>query len=150
MKNFVGKMLNLIGIVGLILVNSFICVFYILTFVVGKTILGDFSDLKINASQSYYLLPMIFFGIYVVLLIGFIIVDLKSLVKNLAGKISFLLSILFFICSIGMMLVIVQQRYIQGIENPGINLEFVYWCGGIDLFFTILIIIGNALKIRKV
>ncbi len=150
MKNFVGKMLNLIGMVGLILINCFICVFYILTFVMGKTILGDFSDLKVNPSQSYYLLPMIFFGIYFVFLVSFVIGDLKSLVKNQAGKIAFLLSILFCICSIGMMIIIVQQRYIQGIDNPGINLNFVYWCGGIDLFFTILIMIGNALKIRKV
>ncbi len=150
MKNFVGKMLNLIGMVGLILINCFICVFYILTFVMGKTILGDFSDLKVNPSQSYYLLPMIFFGIYFVFLVSFVIGDLKSLVKNQAGKIAFLLSILFCICSIGMMIIIVQQRYIQGIDNPGINLNFVYWCGGIDLFFTVLIMIGNALKIRKV
>jgi glucan phosphoethanolaminetransferase (alkaline phosphatase superfamily) len=150
MKNFIGKMLNLGGIVGLILINSFICIFYILTFAMGETILGDFSDLIINPSQSYYLLPMIFFGIYFILFVGFVIVDLKSLVNNQGGKISFLLSILFCMCSLGMILIIVKQRYIQGIENPGINLSFVYWCGGIDLFFTFLVMIGNALKIRKV
>ena len=149
MKNFVGKMLNLVGIVGLVLINCFICIFFVLTLATGKTILGDFSDLKLDASKSYYLMPIIIFFIYLGLLIIFIIINLRCLVSNQAMNLTFILSIIFMLCSIAVCLIIVHQRYVQGLENPGVDLMFVYWCGGITVFFSALIMVGNALKIRR-
>ena len=149
MKNFVGKMLNIVGIVGLVLINCFVCIFFFLTLATGKTILGDFSDLKLNATKSYYLLPIISFCVYIVFLIIFIIIDFRCLVSNQIIKLTFIFSIIFMLYSIMICFVIVQQRYVQGFENPGVDLMFIYWCGGIAIFFSALIMVGNALKLRR-
>lgn len=150
MKNFVGKMLNLIGTIGLILINCFVYVFEVLTFVIGKTIMGDFSDLKLNFGESYYLLPIILWSIYLVFLIAFIIVNLRCLIKNQSPKFVFFATILFLIYYTITYVLTIEQRYIQGIDNPGLDLVFTYWCGGINFASILLILIGNGLKIRKV
>lgn len=150
MKNFVGKMLNLIGTIVLILINCFVYVFEILTIIMGKTIMGDFSGLKTNFKETYYLLPIILWSIYFVLLIAFIIVNLRCLIKNLSPKFAFFATILFLLYYTTIYFITIEQRYIQGIENPGLNLVFLYWCGGISFGSIILILIGNGLKIRKV
>ncbi len=150
MKNFVGKMLNLIGTIGLILINCFVYVFEILTIIMGKTIMGDFSDLKVNFKETYYLLPIILWSIYLVLLIVFVIVNLRCLIKNVSPKFVFFATILFLLYYTTIYFLTIEQRYIQGIENPGLNLVFMYWCGGISFGSIILILIGNGLKIRKV
>ena len=149
MKNFVGKMLNLTGTIILILINCFVYVFEILTFVMGKTIMGDFSDLKMNFRETYYLLPIILWSIYLVFLIAFIIVNLRCLIKNQSSRFAFFASLLFLIYYVIIFLLTIEQRYIQGIENPGLDLVFAYWCGGINLVSIILILVGNGLKIRK-
>lgn len=150
MKNFVGKMINLIGTITLILINCFVVVFEILTFLMGETILGDFSDLKLNFTNSYYLLPLILWSIYLVLFIAFTIINLRCLIKNQSAKLALLANILFLICYSAIFLLTIEQRYIQGLDNPGLNLVFAYWCGGINFVSIILILIGNILKIRKV
>lgn len=150
MKNFVGKMLNLIGTFGLILINSFVYVFEVLTFIMGKTIMGDFSDIKLNFRESYYLLPIILWGIYLVFLIAFIIVNLRCLIKNQSPKFVFFATILFLLYYTITYILTIEQRYIQGIDNPGLDLVFTYWCGGINFTSIILILVGNGLKIRKV
>lgn len=149
MKNFVGKMMNLIGTITLILINCFVIVFEILTFLMGETILGDFSDLKLNFTNSYYLLPLILWSIYLVLFIAFTIINLRCLIKNQSAKLALLANILFLICYSAIFLLTIEQRYIQGLDNLGLNLVFAYWCGGINFASIILILIGNILKIRK-
>ena len=151
MKNFVGKMMNLGGLIGLILISCFSIVTFIMGLFLGKNVLGDYSDFKENVNAIYYIVPLILWFVNIIFLTFFIVFDLKSLIHNHATKVVTFLSIAYLVYFVLFILVTIYLRIVvQGVSAPGLNLDYLYWVGGTNLFLVLIILIGNILNIKQV
>lgn len=151
MKQFIGKILNLVGIIGLIGTNMFAVVFFIVGCVMGSTVIGDLSQYVANPWSLYHSLEFVVFFLGFILSIIVIIYLLGCLMHNTAGKFSFFLSLLLLIYELFSLLFFLFVRIkLQGDSMTlGLNLYFISWVGGLLVFSSLSIFIGNLLNIRQ-
>lgn len=142
MRSFVGKMLNLIGTVGQILLHCFFIVLVVLTFIIKKTILGDFSSSEIDHFSLDIILALIVWLSYVALSGVFYVFNLKALISNNLMKLMFILSLINLV----ILIVLLVFSIIIKLE---INMLLLYILGAIAIFFSLLILIGNLLNLGK-
>ena len=151
MKQFIGKILNLVGIIGLIGTNMFAVVFFIVGCVMGSTVIGDLSQYVANPWSLYHSLEFVVFLLGFILSIIVIIYLLGCLMHNTAGKFSFFLSLLLFIYELfGLLFFLFVRIKLQDDSMTfGLNLYFISWVGGLLVFSSLSIFIGNLLNIRQ-
>lgn len=150
MKQFIGKILNLLGIIG----HSLITIFSVVCFVIGclikTSIMGDFNEFLANPFATNYFIELIVFICGFLLTVLVIFYLLNCLIHNLVGKFTFVLSLLLLIYQVLMYGIFIYMKiYFEGLSTNGLNLTYIYWVGGFSLGFSALIFIGNLLNIRK-
>lgn len=149
MKTFVGKILNIVGFIGIAIVSIFVLVSLILNFVEGVLFVGNLKDFLLNPTAIYYLIPLVLFSIGFIYKILLVIYNTFCLIKNKRGSNMFFFTLILLIFIILEIVIDVYLRYnVQGIEQPGIEISFLYWCGGINIFFSLISLFGNVLNFK--
>ena len=150
MKQFVGKILNIFGIIGYIATILFIVASFLATLLIGVTYVGDVREFLVAPLGANYIIEIIVY-IFGFLLSAFVIFYLLNcLIHNLVGKFTFLLSLLLIIYQVLMYFLFIYMKIsFEGNSPNGLNLYFIYWAGGFSVFFSFLIFVGNALNIHQ-
>lgn len=147
MKNFIGKISNLIGLIGLTIVYGFSIIIFFLGFAFKVNIAGNYYDFLENPGEIYYVVPLVMFIIGAIISLGVIVFDLIYLIRNRSGKFPFFLSLILLSYLIIVVSVTFYLRvYVQGMEMEGMNLVTFIICGSLSVFFSLLITSGNLLN----
>lgn len=150
MKQFIGKILNLFGIISLLGTNIFAVVFFIIGCVMGSTVIGDFSQYVANPWSLCHTLQFLVFFVGVILSILVIIYLLSCLIHNSVGRFSFLLSLLLLIYEVFNLLFFLYIKInLQSDSTIGLNIYFISWVGGLFVLSALSIFIGNLLNIHQ-
>ena len=149
MKNFIGKMLNMIGVIGNILVNCFFVAVLIITLTTKKTIMGDFLTSTISLVDSNIFIILIIWLVTFLISIIFYIFDLRCLIQYKSIKLVSFCSLAYFLllCVFSAFLFLIKVHDSESLA--GLNMSFILIYGVISLFSSLLILMGNILNLGK-
>ena len=151
MKNFFGKVLNLLGIIGIAAITVFSIVLFSMGFIVEHLDICDFTDMKENTSALYNVVPLIFFILSTLLIIALFIITIYHLINNRNGKIPFIVSLVtLIVLIIGLSLSIVLRMNLCSEENLMLNIKCLSIVEGLKIFFVGMLFMGSVLTFKSV
>gem|GEM_PF-3267829 len=152
MKNFIGKINSLLGIIGLSIMTVLSVIFFVLACIFKNSVIGNVIDSLENPTKIENLIPLLLFVIGLIISSYVIIYSIVCLIHNNKGRFSLFNSIFLLIYHIASFIVVLYFRILyQDIENSsGINIYILSWCGGLIIFFSLMIFLGTIMNAKQV
>ncbi|MFA6755349.1 MAG: hypothetical protein WCR97_02415 [Bacilli bacterium] len=150
MKSFLGKILNLIGIIGLFITFCVVAITAIVGFSCSTVYDTKYSNFFENLDNPWYWIAL---GIFVVDLIARLFTFLYCLSHLISHKsfksplwVSVIYMVVILITWIGILIISLN---IIGQENGGTSIVFLNTCGSLTVAFDGLLIVGNILNYNE-